>query len=145
MVKITGQNWGRFNVPLDNYKSWIKSVSSSNDSATINWWMDGWLTFNGILSTQVVAIACLISSPGNTPSYSWPNQSSDVDKIMEFEGGKNRCIETIKHTIFTDWLASLCTDKSKSAGKQNTSLTISANSHGDKAWTDSDCVLAYDP
>ena len=30
-----------------------------NDSITADGWMDGWLGFNGILSTQVAAISCL--------------------------------------------------------------------------------------
>ena len=65
---------------------------------------------------------------------------------MEFEGGKNHCIQTIKHTIFTDRLANFVQTKARRLGnKILRCLTISANSHGDKAWTDSDCVSAYDP
>jgi len=29
------------------------------DYKSVNGWMDGWLGFNGILSTQVAAISCL--------------------------------------------------------------------------------------
>jgi len=44
--------------PLEQTRD-VGVAKSDHDRLTNGEWMDGWLGFNGILSTQVAAISCL--------------------------------------------------------------------------------------
>jgi len=59
MLLITTKNLRRISQNIHKVQSHISPSDVLLVSPCTNGWMDGWLGFNGILSTQVAAISCL--------------------------------------------------------------------------------------